>query len=358
MSMFDNMLSSDETLFKNPVALEFDYIPKIIPFREKEQRRVAYCIRPLLNELNGRNIVITGRPGVGKTVACKHLLSELEDEPEKIVPIYINCWQKDTAYKIVVEMCDAVGFKFIQNKKTNELFDVVKKIINRKACVLVLDEIDKLKEHEFLYWFLEEIYKKSLVLITNYKEWFTNLDERIKSRLMVESIEFLPYNLSETKAILKQRVEVAFYPSAFGDEAFGLVAAKATELGDIRAGIYLLREAGNIAEDNSMKKISPEHAKMAIEKIGDFMVKKSDELEDETKLLLDIIKENSGKRIGELFDIYKEKGGSGVYKTFQRKIKNLEKNKFITVDTTQGGSEGNTSIIKFGTGSEKKLTEF
>ena len=256
MSIFDDMLGSDETLFKNPVALDFDFIPKLIPYRGNEQRKIAYCIKPLLNSLNGRNILVTGQPGIGKTVATKHLLVELEDETDNIIPIYINCWQKDTAYKIVVAICEVIGFKFIQNKKTNELFEIIKKALNKKGAVLVLDEIDKLKEHEFIYWFLEEIYKKSIVLITNYKEWFENLDERIKSRLVAESAEFRTYNMMETKEILKQRIQAAFYPGVFEDEAFELIVAKTAKLSDIRSGIYLLRESGNVAEDESKKKIS------------------------------------------------------------------------------------------------------
>ena len=56
------------------------------------------------------------------------------------------------------------------------------------------------------------------------------------------------------------------------------------------------------------------------------------------------------------FRVLKE-GGELVYKSFQRKIEKLEKNKFISVKKTSGGSEGNTSIIKYAT-ETKKLTEF
>ena len=175
------MLGAQESLFRDHVPLDFDYIPKLVPFREKEQQAIASCIRPLLSERNGRNLFLFGPPGVGKTVACRHLLKELEDEAEGIIPLYINCWQKNSSYKIALELCSLLEYKFTHNKKTDELFKILRDALNKKAIVLVLDEVDKLEDNDFLYAFLEEIYRKTIILITNYKEWIAELDSRIKS---------------------------------------------------------------------------------------------------------------------------------------------------------------------------------
>ena len=99
MGVFDQMLSGDESLFKNPVALDFDFMPKLVPYREGEQEHMASCIKPLFSERSGRNLLIHGPPGVGKTVACRHVLRELEERDEDIYPLYINCWQKNTSFK-------------------------------------------------------------------------------------------------------------------------------------------------------------------------------------------------------------------------------------------------------------------
>ena len=79
-------------------------------------------------------------------------------------------------------------------------------------------------------------------------------------------------------------------------------------------------------------------------------------METDEQLILDLVKANSGKKIGDLFKIYQSNGGKLVYKSFQRKIEKLEKSKFISVEKTAGGDEGNTTIIK--ANAEKKLTEF
>src|SRR3989344_4066602 len=251
--LFKDILGSSETLFKNDVALDYSFQPKIVPYREKEQRLVAACIKPLFEQKSGRNAFIFGQPGVGKTVACRHILKELEEETDDIIPIYINCWQRNTTYKIVAEICELFDFKFIQNKKTEELFKLIKQSLNKKSVVFIFDEADKLEDLDLLYMILEEIYRKSVILITNYREWLVDLDERIKSRLVPEIIEFKPYNYEETKGILKQRMEYAFYPSVFSDDAFELVARKTADLQDIRTGLHLMNEAGLAAASKSSR---------------------------------------------------------------------------------------------------------
>ena len=354
--LFKDILKSNETLFKNDVALDYSYVPKIVPYREKEQRIIAGCIKPLFEQKSGRNVFIYGKPGVGKTVALKKVLDELEEETDEIIPVYINCWQRNTTYKIIAEICDMMGFKFIQNKKTEELFRWIKQAVNKKSVVFVFDEVDKLEDLDFLYMILEEIYRKSIILVTNYKEWIMDLDERIKSRIMPEMIEFKPYNFEETKGILKQRTEHAFHPNVLNDEAFELIAKKTFELQDIRAGLHLMKESGLIAESKSSRKIILEHAQQALSKIDEFSIKNPQELQTDEQMILDLVKNNSGKKIGEIFKCYQDSGGKLVYKSFQRKIEKLEKNKFISVEKTAGGDDGNTTIIK--SNSEKKLTEF
>ena len=56
--MFSSMLGSEESLFRDPIPLDYDYMPKLVPYREKQQQQIALCIKPLLAERNGRNILI------------------------------------------------------------------------------------------------------------------------------------------------------------------------------------------------------------------------------------------------------------------------------------------------------------
>jgi cell division control protein 6 len=356
MTLFKDMLRGDESLFRNEVALDYEFLPKLLPYRENEQRHFATCIAPLLQSRNGRNLFIFGAPGIGKTAAMKFVFRDLEEETDDVVPVYVNCWQKNTTFKILLEICDQLGYKLTHNKRTEELFDVVKQIVNKKAAVFAFDEVDKVEDYDFLYTLIEEIYKKSIFLITNHKDWLLELDQRIKSRLMPEVLEFRKYNLAETKGILKQRVDHSFVPGCWDDNAFEAVSAKTFELEDIRPGLHILRESGLAAEAKSSRKITLDHVKEALAKMDEFSIKPKSELDDDMQFILDIIKKNSGSKIGDLFKLYQKEGGSSVYKTFQRKIRKLADGKFISIQTIKGGAEGTTSIIKYQT--TKKLTEF
>ncbi|MFH1769946.1 MAG: AAA family ATPase [archaeon] len=351
MGTFDDILKHGESLIKDENALEFEFVPKIIPHREKEQKIVASAMEPLFRERSGRNLFIYGSPGIGKTVATKHVLRELEEKTDDIKTVYINCWQKNTSHKIAIDICEAIGFRFVQNKNTTELFKVIARILNEMSAVFVFDEIDKVEDTDFLYNLLEQVYRKSIILITNYKSWLTDLDERVRSRLTPEQIEFKKYNAEEIKSIMFSRSSYAFVAGVWDENALSTLAVKVGELGDIRTGLFLLKESAYAAESKAKRRIELEDVKKAFLKLDDFTIKNSEDLEDETKTIYSIVKEHSGKKIGDLFTIYQEKGGKSSYKTFQRKIEKLSEGKFIKTTKTSGKG-GNTTIV------EKKLTEF
>ncbi|MBN2421565.1 AAA family ATPase [Candidatus Woesearchaeota archaeon] len=360
MGVFSDILRSDETIFKNVIALDYDYIPKLVPFREVHQRHMASCITPLFQDRSGRNLFIHGPPGVGKTVACRHVLKEIEDEHEEIEPIYINCWEKNTTHKIMTAICDSLGYKFTQNKKSDEMMKIIKEILNKKSVVFVFDEIDKAEEHDFLYWILEQIYKKAVFLITNYKEWLLNMDERIKSRLTAEILEFKQYNLPETKEIISQRIGHAFRENVVEKDAFDAIVKKTYDMGDLRKGLYLLKEAGNLAEERSLKHISIDQITTAVKKLDEFTINKMEGLDDDERFVFEVVKKYPDSKTGDLYKYYMNSGGKGSQKTFTRKLAKLSEGRFITMEKVGGGAEGNTSIIKLASRQpvNKKITEF
>ena len=351
MGLYDKILKDGESLIKDEIPLDYDYIPKPIKYRESQQQEIAYSIKPLFNGRDGGNLFIHGSPGVGKTLAIKYLFREIEDETSNIIPIYINCWKKDTSHRIVLEICKQIGYKWTHNKGTDELLKSILEILNKKSTVICLDEIDKAKDTDVIYNLCEDLNKKTIIMITNYKDWIADLDDRIRSRLVPQTLEFEPYNSSETSGILKERSKYAFVPGIFDDEAFDLIAKKTWELKDIRSGLFLLKKSADVAERKASRKIDIEHAKKAIESFNtDFKIKNIGDFGEEENNLIEIIKENSGKTIKELFTIYSEKGGSKSYRTFYRKIDELLENHMVEAEE----NDGKARIINYG----KKLTDF
>ena len=355
MSLFKEMLRSGETLFRDTIILDYDFQPKVLKFRENEQMRFATAIRPLLQGHNGRHLFVYGAPGVGKTTACKHVLRELEEETDDVVSMYINCWKENTSYKIFHKICENLGFKFLVNKKTTELFALIKGKLNKKSAVFIFDEIDKLEDTDFLYTILEDIYRKSIFLITNYRDSYSEMDERIRSRLGPEFLHFRAYAEQEIAGILKQRLEYGFVQNCWDDDAFKEIVEKCCETKDVRIGLYLMREAGNIAEEKSSRRVSMVHVADAIKKVEDFHIKPKDGLDDDLLQILDLIKNNSGSKIGDMYADYIKTGVEMSYKSFQRRIVKLKEARFISTEKVITGA-GNTTIINYN--ANMKLTEF
>ncbi|MBW3011400.1 hypothetical protein KY326_04230, partial [Candidatus Woesearchaeota archaeon] len=141
-------------------------------------------------------------------------------------------------------------------------------------------------------------------------------------------------------------------PGVWDEEAFKKAVAKTAELEDVRKGLYLLREAGNSAEQKSVKKITVEHVDSAMQKLDSFS--NITGLDGDDEKVLELIKNNSQSKIGDLFKMYQKMGGKASYRTFQRKIDKLERAKLINVEHTKGGEQGNTKILSY----SKKLTDY
>jgi len=350
MGLFDDILKDSESLFLNEIALDPTFIPPIIQYRENQQKYIADCIKPLLMKRNGKNILITGAPGIGKTLATRFVLKELEEETDDIHIIYINCWKSNTAYKIVLDICELLDYKFTHNKTTEDLLKKISSILNKKAVVFCFDEVDKIDNPNILYNLIEDVYRKTIIMIVNDKTWLIKLDSRIRSRLLPEVLEFNAYNEKETLGILKKRTEFAFIPNSFSKEALELISKKAYDVGDIRLGIYLLKESGLIAEGESSKKVLEKHSLKAVEKIKDFKIK---DLKDEDNSLLDFIKKNPNLNSSKLHEMFNT---DVSYKTFRRQLERLEKANMISLEQKSEGIHGKVTIVKLR--EEKSLGSF
>lgn len=345
-------------LFRNEDALDAEWLPKNLPYREAQHHQIASCIKPLLQGRNGRNCIISGEPGIGKTAAVKLVLKELEEHPEVDMPdihiIYVNCWQKNTTYKIFVEICEQLGYKFVQNKNTEDLFRIIQNIVNKSSAVFAFDEVDKVVDVDFLYSIFTDILKKSILMVTNNPSWFVTVDSRIRSRLLPQRIEFKKYNSAEIEGILRKRLEFAFIPGCWSEDALDLVIKTTQKSEDVRIGLHLLREAGLVADEIGARKINMVHAQSALKRVGDFTIKPKDTLSPEAQIILEIVKAQTSK-MGDLYKLYQEQGGSGTYKTFQRRVGELSQGGFVDTKKVVGGKQGTTTIVS---SKNKSLTEF
>ena len=157
-----------------------------------------------------------------------------------------------------------------------ELFKIIKDALNKKAIVLVLDEIDqavKKISDNFIYTLtrLNSELKNaqiSIVGISNSLTFMDNLDPRVRSSLGEEEIVFPPYNALQLQDILRERAEQAFKEGILEEGVIAKCAAfAAREHGDARRALDLLRVAGELAEREGSKTVTLMHIDEANNKI-------------------------------------------------------------------------------------------
>ena len=326
---------SGKTLIKNRDVLHFTHIPNQILHRDPEQEKITQSLLPILMESRPSNLLVYGKPGTGKTLVIKKVLSKIQTRVEEgsfpIKLAYTNAKQETTLYGLLVSFGRQLG---LGSQKTNDdkmwlpstglsISEVFNRILytldkNETNAVFVIDEIDYLAEliqktgKDVLYQITranERLTTGSLTLIgvSNDLTFKERLDPRVISTLSEEEIIFTNYNLPQIREILDARIEVAFDQGVISDAALNLCSAMAgRESGDARRALDLLRVAAEIAERSQAPTVTEDHIRMASEKIEEnkeVVALRSYPLHE--KLLILAIMKSSEISTGEVYSTYK-----------------------------------------------------
>lgn len=281
--IFDKLLNSD-SIFKNKRVLSHDYVPEILPHREREIQKLAYILATALKGGKPSNVFMYGKTGTGKTAVARYVLKKLSKKGERLgldlSYAYVNCRYRKTNYRVLIKICDEIGCAGLPETglPTDAIFDKLIRYIDakEKLVIIILDELDwlvKTSGDDVLYQLTRinnelERSQVSLIGITNDLKFREYLDSRVLSSLSEESIVFSPYNAQQIYDILKQRAEMAFVDGVVDDAALKLAAAiAAQEHGDARRAIDLLRVAGEIVERQGDNKLHEKHIVMAKDEV-------------------------------------------------------------------------------------------
>ncbi len=327
----DDLLDAAEagkSIIKNRDILHFTYIPDVILHRKIEQEQVTQSLLPILKKSRPSNLLVYGKPGIGKTLVVKKVLSKIQERVEKsnfpIKLIYSNSKEETTLYGLLVSLGRQLGLNEKELPSNGLAISVVFKRLLDKIneeklnAIFVIDEIDYLAQlvaktgKDILYQLTranERLTQGSLTLvgISNDLTFKERLDPRVISSLGEEEIIFTNYNVEQIKKILEERINKSFIADSVDEPALNLIAALAGgEHGDARRAIDLLRVAGELAERQQSDKVTIEHVREATQKMEENKEEKSlKSFPLHEKLVLIALMKANGSSTGEIYSSYK-----------------------------------------------------
>ncbi len=383
MSSFEDILSRP-TVFANRDVLSPNYVPDILPFREREVERIMKIISPALKGHQPHNLFIYGKTGTGKTASVKHVMEKFKEMNIPTAKMcYVNCRMYNTRYRVMQKVAktyipglDKAGFglPFIYEKLLAWIND------NRIRLIIVLDEIDMVHDLDDLIYSLTRANDElehgsiSMIGISNKLSFKEQLDPRSRSSLYETEMVFAPYTAVQLQEILRQRVRLGFKEGVVSPSAINLAAAiTAQETGDARYALRLLLRAGDIADEKGIGKVTDkevEEARQSVEE--DLAAETISTLPEHQQLVLLAIANLilSGSKYRRISQVSGSEGedvlfSGEVYEEYERLCKEYSKHPrttrwlrdylndlemlgLITLTTSGKGVRGHTRFVKLG----------
>lgn len=353
-----DLLSWDQTLFKDSELFELDHIPEYFNHRDRQLQSLLYCFRPALGGGRPLNSLCIGPPGTGKTTAVIKVFEEIEKHSYNIVPVIVNCQVNSTRYAVFSQIfkkiigfappASGASFKKIFNEVTKYIVE------HEKVLLVALDDINYLfyenEVNDILYSILRahETHpgaRMGVIGILSDTGVPHILDPKVESVFLPEEIQFPQYSLDEIRDILLNRSKMGFFPDVLDKNVLENIAQHTFSLGDLRVGIDLLKRSGLNAEKRASKTIAQEDVDAAYEKSRlvhlSYIMRT---LKKDEKTLLGLIADAHQSNSGDLYKIFHKKTSLG-YTRFYELLNKLNSVKLIDADFTGKGARGRTRIV-------------
>jgi len=233
------------------------------------------------------NILMWGETGTGKTLVARHVCERLEATTEgtdaPIVTAYVNPDPISTYTSTFRKLAEQVNSKAndpvdvpslglsAEHYRDKKLWPIVEREFSG-GLVVIIDEIDKHGEiNEILYTLSRTKSKDDVnfpvvtIGISNDIDFKGDIDSRAQSTLQPKHWTFTPYEEDQLVSILENRRD-AFYEGVLEDNVIPTVAELAAdEHGDARRAVRLLRNAGEVADEEDYEIVTTDHVSKADE---------------------------------------------------------------------------------------------
>jgi cell division control protein 6 len=355
-------------IFKDKKPLDHRYLPDKLVHRDVQIMEIAKNWVDVLDNVTPSNVTLYGKTGTGKTAASKFAreqLMEVTCNESLFVRIeYIRCTDFTTEYQVLAEVCNRLGRDVPSRGWTKaEVINAFRGLFRTNAfgkklhLIVILDEIDILlaKDGDGLLYTLTRTDNVAVLLISNYLDFKNMVKSRVTSSLNDKEIVFPPYGADQLSDILSERAELSFNEDVLENDVIPLCSAMAAkEEGDARYALDLLKNAGELAFDESCDKVTSDHVRRAKDRIEHNKVSEilsTLPLQQQRLLeaVLTLTKQKEEITSGKLYEAYLEisKKDSVTYRRIFDFINELEMLGIISTNTvSRGRGKGRTNIIK------------
>lgn len=274
----------DDPIFHDEAVLRDNYQPTELLERDNELTEYQDALRPVINAAPPKNIFLYGQTGVGKTIATKMVLNQLQKDQEnyddlEVKVVHLNCKSAKSSYQVSVDLVNK--FRGPDNLipstgyPTSRVFQMLWQHLNEldaTHALIVLDEIDSIGTDDDILYELprandNDHVDDTLVGVIGISNDFTfrdNLSARVKDSLCDEEIHFPPYDANQLRRILEQRADKAFRDDVVNDDVIPLGSAfAAQESGSARQALKLLYKAGDLARSEDADTVMERHLREA-----------------------------------------------------------------------------------------------
>jgi cell division control protein 6 len=277
-----------QSVFKDEVKLDINYVPRRLPHREKEHRLLMEFFNFLLRfpERMTQRVIITGDVGTGKTALAQRFGTDITTEANKqgvnFRYVHVNCREYRGRLFLILQHALAIFRPSFPKRgySAEEVLATLLQILDEENAyiILTLDEFDTLIDREgsetvYKLTRLQEIrsgkpQRISLIFIMRDLKSTEQLDASSRSTLQRNVISLEKYEKDQLIDILNERVSMAFEPSTVSEDIVSLVAELGfSESGNARFAIELLWRAGKYADTENLDTVAPECVRKAVSSI-------------------------------------------------------------------------------------------
>lgn len=317
--MKKDIFSQGETLFKDRMVLEYDYIPEMFRLREKQMEQIYRCIRPAFFGACPKNMILHGPSGTGKTTTVKRVFERLKKEKTRITPVLITCPTVKTKYAVLKKIYRAALNQEPPDRgvSVQHLIDSIGRTLAERDAVLLVCFDDA-----FLLWhdhILEDVldillrmheeyqgFKAGVILTVNTTNIFPGvlsaasilsstpgvstasespsgvstaselssastltqhrtteqsvctktLYESIHAIFQPQKIRFPSYKEDEIRAIMTDLADKSLRQDVISPEIMDIIITETVHLGNLRTGIDLLKTSVEQAETKNRTAVS------------------------------------------------------------------------------------------------------